>query len=868
MALAPLAIISPVSLPPGARLGPYEIVAPLGAGGMGEVYRAHDSRLNREVAIKILPEAFAQNPERLRRFEQEAKAAAALNHPNVMAVFDVSSEGDVPYVVSELLEGGTLYELLQHGPLSPRRLTDLAVQIALGMAAAHHKGIVHRDLKPANLFVTTDGRVKILDFGLARVTDPRDVGTTRLPGPATTPGAVMGTVGYMSPEQVRGETVDHRTDIFAFGAVCYEMLAGRRAFTGDSDVEIMSAILKQEPPDPPPGVPTHLERVVRRCLEKNPAQRFQSASDIAFALEAMAATSSESRTSRLEEEPALAPPPRRWGTAVLGVAVAAAAALGALAAWRAAPPPPPVIGFEAKTYDRLPIMSARFMPDGQTIVYTGTPRGYSPDLFVLSPTAEAPQRLDLPDAHLLSVSSKGELALLVNARHLEQRLYSGTLSRMTLGSSPRALLEDVREADWGPDGEALAIVRDLGTGRDRLEFPIGTPLHEAAGYLSDPRVSPDGSHVAFFAHQWRWDDRGRVKVVDRSGRVTTLSDELWSVEGLAWTPDGRGLVFSGNEAGGGVMQPMGVPADGSAKPAPLFGVPGRVIVHDIAKDGRWLAVREDLSFGVRAKVPGKDVEQELQWLGTSGARGLSADGQWLLMVDVGVRSGPEYGVVLRKTDASQTIRLGVGSAQKLSPDGKWAAAILADPAQLVLYPTGAGDPIKLPSGGLDHLTSAAWFPDSTRLLVCGSEPNVLPRCYAQAMSGGAPAPVTPPGVLGAVAPDGRTLLLSLGDGTFAVASIDGGPQRPVAALQRGDRLVGWSRDSAAVYVQGGFDVPARIERVPLLGGPRRLVQDVTPQGVGGLASIYVTDWIDDGRLYAYNYTVVPSTLFVVSGATR
>jgi hypothetical protein len=861
-----------VALPSGARLGPYVIVAPLGAGGMGEVYRARDARLNRDVAVKVLPPAFVRNPDRLRRFEQEAKAAAALNHPNVMAVFDVSIEGDVPYVVSELLEGETLHAAVSRGPLPPRQASDLAVQIALGMAAAHQKGIVHRDLKPANIFVTADGRAKILDFGLARMTDPRDgeSSPTRLPSmPATNPGVVMGTAGYMSPEQVRGEAVDHRTDIFAFGAVCYEMLAGRRAFTGDSAVETMSAILKHDPPELPPGaVPPHLDRVIRRCLEKNPAQRFQSASDIAFALEAMAGSTAGATTGTTAGAAAVAAAPRgprRWSSPVLAAVLAAGVALGALAAWRAAPASSALVRFEAKTFDRLPIMNARFMPDGQSIVYSGTPRGYAPDLFVISPTAETPQRLDLPDAHLLSVSSKGELALLVNARHLGQRLYGGTLARMTIGSSPRAVLEDVREADWAPDGDGMAIVRDLGTGRDRLEYPIGAALHEASGYLSDPRVSPDGTRVAFFAHQWRWDDRGWVKVVDRGGQVTTLSDELWALEGLAWTPDGSTLVFSGSASGGSVLQPMSVPVSGRRPAQPLFGVPGRVVVHDIARDGRWLVVREDLAFGVRAKVPGQDDERELSWLGTSGARGLSADGLWLLMVDVGPRSGSEYGVVLRRTDASQTMRLGSGSAQKLSPDGKWAAAIIAAPAALVLYPTGAGDPIRITGAPLDHLISAEWFPDSRRLLVCGSEPGRAPRCYAQDLSGSPPAPVTAEGVIGAIAPDGHTLLLTLADGAFEVASTEPGAARPARGLRQGDRLVGWSRDSQAVYVQPGFDVPALVERVDLASGARTLARQVAPVGVGGLSSIAVTDWVDDGRWYVYNYTTVPSTLFVVSG---
>jgi eukaryotic-like serine/threonine-protein kinase len=856
-----------VPLPSGARLGPYVIVAPLGAGGMGEVYRARDGRLNRDVAVKVLPSGVAQSPDRLARFEQEARAAAALNHPNVMAVFDVSTEGDVPYVVAELLEGETLQAAVFRGALPPRRAVDLAVQIALGMAAAHQKGIVHRDLKPANIFITSDGRAKILDFGLARVINPpddADTETRHVAGPGTRPGAVMGSAGYMSPEQVRGEVVDHRTDIFAFGAVCYEMLSGRRAFKGDSDVETMAAILNQDPPETPAGVlPAHLERIVRRCLEKKPEQRFQSASDIAFALEAMSGNVSGSQVA-IDAPPARG---RRVGAALLVSALAVGATVGGLVAWRApvsAPPPP--VAFEARTFDRLPIMNARFMPDGQTIVYSAASRGYVPELFVISPAAEAPERLGVPDAHLLSVSSKSELALIVNARHLGHRIYSGTLARMTLGSSPRAMLENVREADWGPDGDTMAIVHDLGNGRDRLEYPIGTALHEASGYLSDPRVSPDGSRVAFFGHQLKYDDRGRVMVADRTGAVTTLTEDFWSVEGLAWTADGSTLVFSGNRAGGSLMQPMSVMASGGRPAQPLFGVPARVIVHDIARDGRWLAVREDLAFGVRARVPGQEGEQELSWLGSSGARSLSADGQWLLMVDVGLRSGPDYGVVLRKTDGSETVRLGTGDAQELSPDGKWAAAIIAQPAQLVVYPTGSGEVLRFPGGPLERLQSAEWFPDSRRLIVCGAEPSRAPRCYGQDLNGAAPSPLTTEGVMATLAPNGQTLLLTAADGAFQVSSIEAATPRPAAGLRAGDRVVAWSRDSRAVFVQQGGDVPARIERVDLASGARSAVREIAPEGVGALATLLVTDWVDEGRWYAYNYTTVPSTLFVVTGA--
>src|SRR5499426_644390 len=277
-----------MTLPSGSRLGPYEILSPLGAGGMGEVYRARDPRLGRDVAIKVLPASFSQDPDRLKRFEQEARSAGVLNHPNVTIVYDIGSQNGAPYVVQELLEGETLRSELAGGRFSPRKAIDYAIQIAQGLAAAHEKGIVHRDLKPENLFVTNNGRVKILDFGLAKLTQTEgSANVTNLPT-ATEPGVVMGTLGYMSPEQVKAKPADARSDIFALGAILYEMLSGQRAFRGDSAGETMAAILKEDPPDlslTNPSVSPAVERVVRHCLEKNPERRFHSAHDVAFALE-------------------------------------------------------------------------------------------------------------------------------------------------------------------------------------------------------------------------------------------------------------------------------------------------------------------------------------------------------------------------------------------------------------------------------------------------------------------------------------------------------------------------------------------------------------------------------------------------------
>src|SRR5271154_4079087 len=287
-------------LSPGSKLGPYDIQAPIGAGGMGEVYSARDARLSRDVAIKILPASFSTDPDRLRRFAQEARAAAALNHPNILSIYDIGDDHGAPYVVSELLEGETFRDRLRSGPLPSRKAIDYAQQIARGLAAAHEKGIVHRDLKPENVFLTNDGRVKILDFGLAKLTRPEtgdSSGNAPTQQVGTDAGTVMGTVGYMSPEQVRGKPADARSDIFAFGAILYEMLSGKRAFHGDSAADTMSAILKDEPPELSEtnrNVSPALERIVRHCLEKNPESRFHSASDIAFDLEHLSGISGSS----------------------------------------------------------------------------------------------------------------------------------------------------------------------------------------------------------------------------------------------------------------------------------------------------------------------------------------------------------------------------------------------------------------------------------------------------------------------------------------------------------------------------------------------------------------------------------------------
>ena len=497
----------------GSRLGPYEILALIGAGGMGEVYRARDSRLSRDVAIKVLPASFSADADRLRRFEQEAKAAGVLNHPNITAVYDIGTHEDAPYVVQELLEGETLRSVLAGGKLSPRKTIDYSLQIVHGLAAAHEKGIVHRDLKPENIFVTNDGRLKILDFGLAKLTHTEERGqNTNLPTATagTEPGVVLGTLGYMSPEQVRGKPADARSDIFSFGAILYEMLSGRRAFHGDSAADTMSAILKEDPPDlsvTNQNVPPALERIVRHCLEKNPEQRFHSAHDLAFDLEALSGVSATA-------QPGAAAIRRRSGNG-RRIGIAAMLALLALAAGYALghrkPADAQVRGHHVRAADlppgadlQRPLLARRQdhrllrralgqrAPDllataGLSRRRADRPARNGAALHLLEGRARGPDASALPAAQRLPRHARADAARRRRAARDRGRRARGRLEPRRLG--PRRSTRDVN-------------------GKDRLEFPLGKVLAETGGYFSNPRFSPRGDRIAFFEHPIKYDDRG------------------------------------------------------------------------------------------------------------------------------------------------------------------------------------------------------------------------------------------------------------------------------------------------------------------------------------------------------------------------
>ncbi|HYK42334.1 MAG TPA: WD40 repeat domain-containing serine/threonine protein kinase [Thermoanaerobaculia bacterium] len=855
-----------MTLGPGSRLGPYEILAQIGAGGMGEVWRARDTRLGRDVAIKVLPASFSADADRLRRFEQEARAAGILNHPNITAVFDIGeSEDGSPYVVQELLEGETLRHELAGGRLPPRKAIDHAVQIAHGLAAAHEKGIVHRDLKPENVFVTKDGRLKILDFGLARMTQPElSSPATDLPTatPGTEPGMVLGTLGYMSPEQVRGRPADARSDIFSFGAILYEMLAGQRAFKGDSAADTMSAILREDPPElslTNENVSPGLERIVRHCLEKTPEQRFQSARDIAFDLEALSSDSS----------------PRRPAGPSVGVARSWRAPAAALAALLLMVPaafwigrrsnPVSIPAFRQLTFRRGAIRGARFTPDGQTLVFAAAWEGKALAIYLMRTDSADAAPVDFPgQTDLLAVGRSGEAALQLGSRQTEPYVTSGTLASAPIGGgqAPRERLQGVQWADWSPDGTRLAIVRDS-AGRNRLESPVGTVLYETAGWIGNPRFSPQGDAIALIDHWGRLGDLGSVVLVDLAGHARKLSEGWSSLQGLAWPPAGKEIWFTGTKFGGNrALYAVGRSGDLRL----VHRQTGSLTLADISSKGEALLVDAELRLGIMSRAPGDAAERDFSFLDFTALRSLSSDGKLLLFDEASEGGGDEGSIFLRKTDGSPPVRLGPGFSMAFSPDAKWVlAGIGREPNLLRQLPVGAGEPRTIAQEKF-AVAWGDWLPDG-RVLVFGGETGRGARLWVQNASGGDAKPITAEGVhlvpyTNLASPDGKFIAATGRDGVVSLFPLSGGEPKAIRGLAEGEVPCSWDASGKFLFVYRPGEFPARVFRVEVETGARSPWKDLMPPDPTGVTFIRPPHFSGDGGAYAYSFTRVLHTLFL------
>ena len=854
-----------MALTAGTKLGPYEIESLIGAGGMGEVYRAHDARLDRTVAIKVLPVSYSSDRDRLQRFAQEARSAAALNHPNILSIFDIGESHSAPYVVSELLEGQTLRECLKQGRLSTRKGIDYALQVAKGLAAAHDKGIVHRDLKPENLFLTNDGRVKILDFGLAKLTRPelaRDSGDAPTIQAVTEPGVVMGTVGYMSPEQVRGKDADARSDIFSFGAILYEMISGKRAFQGETPADTMSAILKEEPPELTESainVPPALERIVRHCLEKNPAQRFHSISDVAFGLEVLTGISTTTPSGVQKVVPS--PQRRPWLLAVAAaVVVCAALAVVYFAGQRSASGS--IAHFHRLTFRRGTILSARFSPDGQTIIYGAALEGRPTELFTTRFDSTDSRALSLEKTQLLSVSANGELAVSMQQRQVSPFLAAGTLGRVPLaGGAPREVADEVSWADWTPDGSDVAIAKLGGRGTN-LQFPVGKVLYQPRGWVSHVRFSPRGDLIAVEDHVPTGDD-GRVVILDRNGKIKVASSFFITVQGLAWSPDQKEVWFTASKEGSSrALYAMNL----SGRERLILRVPGVLTVQDITRNGRVLLTVESDHFGILGFHDGDKNERDLSWFDWSLLSDVFPDGKNLIFFESGEGVGANYSVFMRGMDGSPAVRLGSGDFPALSPDGKWVAAInLASPAQIELLPTGVGQPRAVTSDSLEH-TRVSWVPTGHAIVFVAYDANHPARTYWMDLDTGKTRAITPEGTAGQlVSPDGKFVLARDSERKHWLYPLEGGDPQPFTApIDERDFVVDWEKDGKSVLaIKAGTQ--AKVVRAYLGSSKVEEVKTFSPSDPAGVVTVGGVRFSADRKSYAYDYFRILSDLYVVDG---
>ena len=869
---------------PGQKIAQYEIKARIGVGGMGEVYEARDTNLDREVAVKVLPHELADNASRLARLEREAKAIAALSHPNILAVFDFGTEDGTAFVVTELLKGETLRDRLAQGAMPARKATDYGRQIARGLAAAHDKGIVHRDLKPENLFLTEEGRVKILDFGLATASEVEaDAGlntgatidlandptrSTRL----TAPGAVLGTVDYMSPEQVRGQPTDNRSDLFSFGSVLYEMVTGQRPFHRETGAETMTAILREEPADLAglvPDLPPALVAIIRRCLEKRAGERFHSAHDLAFSLEALSGSTVSTGTAAALS--GIEGPRRRPGAAVVAGLVLAGLVLGAAAAWflRPAPPVGTDINFTYLSSRRGTVTNARFTNGDGAAVYSAAWSGEPLRLYPAALGSRTADPLNLVSCDLLSVSNSGELAVALDRHNTLGWEAIGTLAiAQPGGGAPRPVLENVLVADWAPDGQSFAVAHEV-DGIVRLEYPIGTVLYESPGWISDIRVHPDGERVLIADNPQRGDNIALVKIVHRDGRIEELG--VGGSWGVLWDVDGEAVLTS---TGGAMFRYR--PGHGNVR---LMAETSPVRLLDISASGNILATIAAHRREMIGRAPGETEERNLGWQDWSTPSVLSDDGRLAVFEEGNDVNADGSAIYLRQTDGAAPVHVGAGSVVALSPDAAWVAMAqrsFSDDPKLVLVPTGPGERRVVPLQGL-RLSNldGRWVKGiagaGDELIVMARRDEEAPRIYRLPLDGTtAPQAVTPPDFpLAAnghvVSVDGRRIVVKPAAGAAVAFGPDGSGPQALAGVLPTDLPVGLDQDGRHLYVQAARTLPSPIFRVDTVTGERTLHAELSPADPAGVSIVDRVDFSADGRAYVYSIRRIVSGLSLLTG---
>ena len=850
------------------RVGPYEVVGLIGAGSMGEVYRARDTKLKRDVALKVLPPLLALDSDRVARFKREAQVLAALNHPNIAAIYGFEDSDDLKALALELVEGPTLADRIARGPLPLEEALAIARQIGEALEAAHDKGIIHRDLTPSNVKIA-DGVVKVLDFGLAKAWEGAPEAQLATAPTLTSmldrERTILGTPAYMSPEQARGRALDKRADIWAFGCVLFEMLTGRAAFADETISDTLAHVLERDVDWQalPPSTPGRVRELLRRCLQKDRSRRLRDIGD-----------------ARLEIEEVLTPigvPPagiqgtggRRALPIASGLALLALAVLGTVylvGRDRDASAPT----FRQLTFRHGSISGARLAVDGQTVVYRATWRGTPPELFLIRPDNRQPGPIGLVNAGIYSVSSRGDLAVALGCR-LNWGECLGTLAQVPItGGSPRELVKDVLAADWGPDGQTIAVVSFKDSGF-QLEYPLDRLLYQPMGWITQARVSPQGDRVAFLDHDQLGDTAGSVAVVDRDGRKTTLSSDWKSLHGLAWSPRGDEIWFSGSRTGkSGTSTLSAVTLAGQERT--VFSAPGTLKLHDISRDGQRVLLTRGTTRGSIVGAVDGAADRDLSWFDYSTVADLSADGRTLLFYEWGEGVGAMPTIFIRRTDGSEAVQLGEGRPLALSPDAKWVAAVQGNRSDLVVLPAGTGDMKRMPRGPIvEYLDWAAWSRDGRRIFFDGREATDVRRTYVQEVDGGDPRPVTADGFVGLVlSPDGRTIAAVDRYGEYYLCSMDEpDDSRPLAGYRDGDVPLQWSTDGRFLFVREGGNLALRIFTLDLATGARQFWNELVPPDPAVLVDIgsdpgqiRVTP---DGKSYVYTYWTFEGELYLAQG---
>jgi Tol biopolymer transport system component len=840
----------------GRTLGHYRLTERLGEGGMGLVYRAHDERLDCDVAVKLLPPEAVSDPSARTLLLREARNAAALKHPNICTIHTVAeAEGHV-FIAMEYVEGTPLAERIGSGGMPVASVLRYGAQIADALAHAHERGIVHRDLKSANVMITPEGRVKVLDFGVARRVAPEDhPGTVPIRSTITEAGGVAGTLPYMAPEVLTGGPADRRSDLWSLGVLLFEMASGQLPFAGQTAYELTAKIINDPPPALPARVPAGLRAVIPRCLAKEPSERYQRAGEVRSALEMLVTTR--------DAIPALPASmvARRWPKVVLvlGAAVATATLIWIVASHIPARAPT----LTQLTSGNGAVGAARFAPDGRTVLYTADWDGKPYGLYSARPGSAEPHPLGFDNTWLLAISPTEEMAVLRDPLVCPGPYGIGTLALTSLdGGSPRNKLEHAEWADWSPDGKGLAIVRaDLG-GKFVLEYPIGNPLYTTAGWITHPRVSRKGDVVAFIEHPLESVLGGEIVVVDLEKRRRTLTEGWKNLWGLAWSPNGREIWFTGRKLGG----PRSLHA------VSLTGRTRRVheessdfILMDVHPDGRALLVRQTDRAQIVGIFPGDPKAREVPGLDYPLSVSLSADGSTLLVQEVGVGGeGLKGSMYLLRTGESQKVPLGEGEALALSPDGQWVLAKMPgpEPAPIALVPTGPGEPRPIPRDSITR-GAASWFPDGERFVFAGSEPGRGVRTYVQSVHGEAPRPITPEGIASTVlSPDGRWIAVP---GTDTLYSTVGEPPRVVPDLTDAGIPLAWAADGKSLFVEYREVTVHTIYRFDLATGEREQWMELVPPEEAGVVNMYNTLLTPDGKYYAFTYERNLSDLFLFEG---